>query len=161
MEGRPQELPLKVCPPCSVASRTESDTCPSCGKSYVRGGGLNLQWSWWLAIPIVGAAFAIGYFGISKLIDGGDSDDAVITAEQARAVSNGATRSELDDALDGEEPAYTDGLAGQPKTSCLFYGIEDDPKGVWSFCFTGDKLISSSPAGAQAQSPGGAVPPAP
>jgi hypothetical protein len=155
MEGKPEELPLKVCPHCSVASRTESDTCPSCGKSYVRGGGLKLQWSWWLAIPIVIAAFAIGYFGISKLIGGGESDDAVITAEQAQAVSNGATRAELDEAIDGEDPAYTDELAGKPKTTCLYYGLEDDPNGVWSFCFTGDKLISSSPAGAAAQPPAG------
>lgn len=160
MEGQPSETPLKVCPHCSVASRTESDTCPSCAKSYVRGGGFKLQWSWWLAIPIVVAAFAIGYFGISKLFDGGSSDDAVITAEQAETVSDGATRAELDEALDGEDPAYTDRLGGQSKTTCLYYGLDDDPEGVWSFCFTGDKLISSSQAGAQAALPGQA-PPAP
>jgi hypothetical protein len=67
--GESREHPLKVCPHCSLASRTDSETCPNCGKSYVRGRP-SLRWSWWFAIPIVAAAFLIGYFGISQLIDG-------------------------------------------------------------------------------------------
>ena len=149
MEGKPEELPLKVCPHCSVASRTESDACPSCGKSYARGGGLKLRWSWWLAIPIVAAAFAIGYFGISQLIDGGDSDDAVITAEQAEAVPVGATRAELLDALDGEQPSVT-------RADCSIYLIEDPPPKVASFCFVDGKYV---PAGAPTEAPTAPVAP--
>ena len=154
MEDQPSDLPLKVCRHCSVASRTEADECPSCGKPYARRPpSLRMQWSWWFAIPIVAAAFAIGYFGISKLIDGDGSDDATITVEQAGAVSPGATRDDLDDALDGEEPAFTRSPSGKPKQTCLYYGFEDQPDGVWEFCFAdaNDTLITSGPPGAGAQ----------
>src|ERR671922_381075 len=95
MEGQPAEAPLKVCPHCSVASRTDAETCPSCGKPYARGGP-RLRWSSWLAIPIVAAAFLIGYFGISQLFD---DEGEGITVEEAESVPQGISQAELTDRL--------------------------------------------------------------
>ena len=137
MEGQPTERPLKVCPHCSVASRTDADTCPNCGKSYVRGRP-TLRWSWWLAIPIVAAAFAIGYFGISELVDGDDTEG--ISREQAESVPGGISPDELSERLGGEsETVSTGGL------TCASYTVTDGPDPAWLFCFQGDKLIRSEP----------------
>src|SRR5688572_23918531 len=65
MEGRAEEIPLKVCRHCSVASRTNSDECPSCGGSYERR---SFRWRWGYVLPIVALAFAGGYFGLSELV---------------------------------------------------------------------------------------------
>jgi hypothetical protein len=139
MEGESRELPLKVCPHCSVASRTDSETCPNCGKSYVRGGP-SLRWSWWFAIPIVAAAFLIGYFGISQLIDGDESDG--ITVEEASSIEIGnTTRAELTERL-GEPESETTIGGGQV---CLDYVVTDGEDPEWLFCFRGDQLESSAP----------------
>jgi hypothetical protein len=137
MEGQPTQPPLKVCPHCSVASRTDADTCPSCGKPYARSGP-TLRWSWWLAIPIVAAAFAIGYFGISELFDGDDTEG--ISREQAEAVPEGISPDELSERLGGEtETVSTGGL------TCASYTVTDGPDPSWLFCFQGDKLVTSEP----------------
>jgi hypothetical protein len=137
MEGQPRQPPLKVCPHCSVASRTDADTCPSCGKPYARSGP-TLRWSWWLAIPIVAAAFAIGYFGISELFDGDDTEG--VSREQAEAVPEGISPDELSERLGGEtETVSTGGL------TCASYTVTDGPDPAWLFCFQGDKLVTSEP----------------
>jgi hypothetical protein len=137
MEGQPTQPPLKVCPHCSVASRTDADTCPSCGKPYARSG-TTLRWSWWLAIPIVAAAFAIGYFGISELFDGDDTEG--VSREQAEAVPEGISPDELSERLGGEsETVSTGGL------TCASYTVTDGPDPAWLFCFQGDKLVTSEP----------------
>jgi hypothetical protein len=137
MEGEPTQPPLKVCPHCSVASRTDADTCPSCGKPYARSGP-TLRWSWWLAIPIVAAAFAIGYFGISELFDGDDTEG--VSREQAEAVPDGISPDELSERLGGEtETVSTGGL------TCASYTVTDGPDPAWLFCFQGDKLVTSEP----------------
>jgi hypothetical protein len=137
MEGQPTQPPLKVCPHCSVASRTDADTCPSCGKPYARSGP-TLRWSWWLAIPIVAAAFAIGYFGISALFDGDDTEG--VSREQAEAVPEGISPDELSERLGGEsETVSTGGL------TCASYTVTDGPDPAWLFCFQGDKLVTSEP----------------
>ena len=137
MEGQPTQPPLKVCPHCSVASRTDADTCPSCGKPYARSGP-TLRWSWWLAIPIVAAAFAIGYFGISELVDGDDTEG--VSREQAEAVPEGISPDELSERLGGEtEKVSTGGL------TCASYTVTDGPDPAWLFCFQGDKLVRSDP----------------
>jgi hypothetical protein len=137
MEGQPTQPPLKVCPHCSVASRTDADTCPSCGKPYARSGP-TLRWSWWLAIPIVAAAFAIGYFGISELFDGDDTEG--VSREQAEEVPEGISPDELSERLGGEsETVSTGGL------TCASYTVTDGPDPAWLFCFQGDKLVTSEP----------------
>jgi hypothetical protein len=139
MEGQSSELPLKVCPHCSVASRTDSETCPNCGKSYVRGRP-TLRWSWWFAIPIVAAAFLIGYFGISELIDGDDSGSITIEEAQSMEVGN-TTRAELTERL-GEPISETE-IEGRV---CLDYSVSDDAAVAgWLFCFRGDQLDGSDP----------------
>jgi hypothetical protein len=160
VEGQPPEPPLKVCPYCSVASRTNADTCPSCGKPYGRRG-FTWRWSWWFAIPIVAAAFAVGYFGLSELFDGDDSDGeaAGITLEQGAAVPDGIPRAELEDHLDGETPVLERRKAKEGLI-CAYYGITDQPRGVWEFCFEDDELISSAAIGGgeAPASPGGQPP---
>lgn len=140
MEGQPAEVPLKVCPHCSVASRTDAEVCPSCGKPYARRG-FELRWSWWLAIPIVAAAFAIGYFGISKLFDEDDSAPGVITREEAQSTASELTRPEVEDQLG--EPARVITPQGTG-TTCLFYTVSDEGDTLWQFCFMGRKQVSSS-----------------
>jgi hypothetical protein len=140
MEGQPAEVPLKVCPHCSVASRTDAETCPSCGKPYARQG-LRLRWSWWLAIPIIAAAFLIGYFGISRLFDDDGAETGVVTLEQAREVPADLSRAELEERLG--EPAQAIAPKG-PDTSCLFYSVGDEGDTLWQFCFQRDKQVSSS-----------------
>jgi hypothetical protein len=138
MEGQQAEVPLKVCPHCSVASRTDAETCPSCGKPYARRGP-RLRWSWWLAIPIVAAAFAIGYFGISQLFD--DEESESITVEQAEAVPGGISQAELSERLgEPQETIRTGGL------TCALYAVTDGPQSAGVFCFRGDKLQRSPPS---------------
>ena len=152
MKGQPPEAPLKVCPHCSVASRTDADTCPSCGKPYVRQRPqLQWRWSWWFAIPIVAAAFALGYFGLSSLLDGDDPDEdaAGITVEQGAAVPSGIPRTELEGHLDGERPVL-ERRKGRKGPICAYYGVIDQPRQVWEFCFEENELISSAPVGDQA-----------
>jgi hypothetical protein len=142
MEGEPTQPPLKVCPHCSVASRTDADTCPSCGKPYARSGP-TLRWSWWLAIPIVAAAFAIGYFGISELFDGdgSESDTGTITLEEGEEIPDTVSRADLEARLG--EPAVERPQRGSAGTTCLFYSITGQADSVWQFCFKGEQLESS------------------
>ena len=139
MEAAHEQGPLKVCPHCSVATRTDADVCPSCGGSYVRERGMpRLRWSWWFAIPIVAAAFAIGYFGISQLFDDDDSDG--ITVEQAESVPEGISRADLDEALDAESQTVRAG-----ERTCSSYTVTDGPNPGWLFCFQDDRLTTSRP----------------
>ena len=152
--GPPQ--PLKVCRKCSVASRTEAATCPACGRSYERRAW---QWRWWMAIPIVALAFAVGYFGISKLVD--DDDPAGITVAEAGAIEPGISEADLVDRL-GEDPAYRrDRGTGTSAASCDYYGVTDEPDSIWEFCFRDDKLVGSTAVGAGAGEASPAVPAAP
>jgi hypothetical protein len=140
MEGQ-SEVPLKVCPNCSVASRTDAETCPSCGKPYMRRGlewPRRLEWRWWFAIPIVAAAFLIGYFGLSELID---DEPKRITAQEATAIEADSSRSAVVEQL-GEPASET--AVGEGQT-CLQYEVTDAPEPTWLFCFREDKLVSSSP----------------
>jgi hypothetical protein len=143
MDAAPPEAPLKVCPHCSVATRTTADVCPSCGGSYARGRRLpRLRWSWWFAIPIVVAAFLIGYFGISRLVDDDDVESGVITLEEGQAIPPNLSRAEVEDRLG--EPAQEIAPQG-PNTSCLFYSVDDEGDTLWQYCFRGERQVSSAP----------------
>jgi hypothetical protein len=161
MEGQPAEPPLKVCPHCSVASRTDAESCPSCGKPYARPG-LQLrwlsQWRWWYAIPIVAAAFALGYFGLSQLFDGDEGSEGYISIEQASAVPDDITPSELEGRLGGEAPVDVRPRAGRKGVTCSYYGITGERRSVWEFCFEGERMTSSAPLGAET-TPVAPVPP--
>ena len=153
MEGEAQEGPLKICRHCSVASRTEAEDGPACGKPYRR----QFRWKIWLAVAIIVAAFFVG-FGVRKLLQNDDSNDfaGTITLEQGAAVALGDSRSEVIESLDGQDPvleedrAQEGGEAGQDAPiessaqTCLYYPIVGDPDAVWEFCFQDDVLVSSS-----------------
>jgi len=148
--------PLKVCRHCSVASRTDAATCPSCGRPYERHIW-PWGWRWWFAIPIVVLAFAVGYFGISKLIE--DDDPPGVTAQDAGGVEPGVTQAELEDEL-GEPPQYERQKGeGEGALSCAYYGISGEPASVWEFCFRHDALVSSTELGGE--QPQGEVPAVP
>jgi hypothetical protein len=139
MEGQSPQLPLKVCPHCSVASRTDADTCPSCGKPYARAR----NWRWLIAVAVIVAAFGLGYGG-RKLIQ--DSDESgEISFAQGQAVKTGVSESELRDRIGGEDPSYEKTLPGQggAKQNCLYYAISDREGSLWQFCFLDGKLVSA------------------
>ena len=140
MDTTATEQPLKVCRHCSVASRTEADTCPSCGKPYERQ---LWRWRWWMAIPIVVLAFAGGYYGLSELI-WDDEEATTITESQAMAVPDNTTEDQLAARLGGIEPAIVRSRkAGAGKITCHYYKL-DEEDAVWEFCFTADKALVTS-----------------
>jgi RNA polymerase subunit RPABC4/transcription elongation factor Spt4 len=135
MEGQSAQPPLKVCPHCSVASRTDSETCPSCGKPYAR----QRRWGVWIAVAIIVAAFALGYGG-RKLID---NEEAGITFAEGKAVQAGVSESALRDELSGEDPNQVVHQGqGHQRQTCLDYTITDR-EGSWLFCFVGGNLVSA------------------
>lgn len=141
MENQTPETALRVCRHCSVASRTDSETCPACGRPYRRS-----LW-WWAAIPIVALAFGLGY-GVTELLQG-DDDSGVIPIETATTLQNGISRAEFDDRVD-EDPTLTRTRGkGRRETTCLFYPIDGEEVAVWQFCFRDDELVSSTPLAAQ------------
>jgi hypothetical protein len=145
MESHSPELPLKVCRHCSVATRTDAATCPSCGKPYQRQVW---AWRWWLSIPIVALAFGIGYFGISRLVD--DDESGGITADRASAVAPGSSPEDVEDQL-GEPPQYERKQGeGEGALSCAYYGLSNEANAVWEFCFHDDRLVSSQQLGGPA-----------
>jgi hypothetical protein len=132
MEAGPGQLPLKVCRHCSVASRTEDDACPSCGRSYTgRGWG----WRWWYAIPIVAAAFAIGYFGISELVY---DDPAKVNEEEAQAIELGTARDDVEQQLGEPNEVTEDG-----GLSCSAYEVDGQDDADWLFCYRQERLVTS------------------
>jgi hypothetical protein len=135
MEGASQQLPLKVCRHCSVASRTEEAACPNCGRSYSRAG---LTWRWWYALPIVAIAFALGYFVISEVVY---DDSPTVTEAEATAIELGTPRADVEDALGepGESSVEAAGL------SCSAYDLAAPPDSQWVFCYREDKLVTSEP----------------
>jgi hypothetical protein len=146
MEAHRDEAPLKVCPHCSVATRTDAEVCPNCGAPYARGRRVpRLQWSWWFAIPIVAAAFLIGYFGISRLVDGDGSEgvEGEVTLQQARELPATASQAEVEATLG--EPAVERPPRESSGTTCTFYTLSDQPDILWQFCFRRDELVSSAP----------------
>ena len=152
IEGEAQEGPLKICRHCSVASKTEAEDCPACGKPYRR----QFNWKIWAAVAIIVVAFFVG-FGVRKLLQGDDAGAGnTITLEQGEAAPLGDSRSEVVASLDGLEPvleqegeAQTLDGADQvlPPPDCIYYPITDDEENIWEFCFQEDVLVSSSSVG--------------
>jgi hypothetical protein len=156
LDAQSAQTPLKVCRRCSVATRTDADTCPNCGRTYQRE---LWRWRWWFAIPIVAAAFAAGYFGISRLID--NDEGAGVTAEQAAAIEPGSSQADVEDQL-GEAPQYErDQPAREGGATCAYYALTDQSDAVWEFCFHDDKLVTSRQLGAEAEGGVAAPPTAP
>jgi hypothetical protein len=139
MEGESTEIPLKVCRHCSVASRTDSETCPACGRPFRR-----TWWRWWFAIPIVALAFAGGYFGRKALQD--EETQSGLTSAEAESLATGASPSELEQLLDGQEPADVRRQeAGGNELFCRYYTIVDREDEFWEFCFLNGRLEVARP----------------
>jgi hypothetical protein len=143
MEGHAAEAPLKVCRHCSVASRTEADDCPSCGKPYAR----RWPWRWIVAILVIVVAFGAGYGGRKLIEDDSEGEVASITLEEGREVELGVSRAELEESL-GEPPVVKRTRVG-PAGECLYYGVSDQPRTVWEFCFRKEQLVVSREVGAR------------
>jgi hypothetical protein len=137
MEPEAAKAPLKVCRKCAVATRTEAASCPSCGSPYQRRRSV-----WWLAVPAVAIAFAIGYGGRTLL--GGDDESASdgITLKQGAAVPRGISRDALVERLGGRSPVVEQERAGRAG-ACVYYPISDRDGSVWEFCFEGGSLVGA------------------
>lgn len=135
--------PLKVCRHCSVASRTDAETCPSCGRPYRRR-----LWRWWFAIPIVALAFAGGYFGRKAIQD--DEPDG-LTIEEARGLTVGASPQEVELALDGQKPdEVRRSSGGGSELLCRAYQVVDEEGTIWELCFLNGLLEISKPLESEA-----------
>jgi hypothetical protein len=142
MEARDEEIPLKVCRHCSVASRTNSDRCPSCGGNYERR---SFRWRWWYALPIVALAFAGGYFGLSELVYD-DEEPTGLTLEEARALPDAGPPTDLEAVVDGEKAVDTrDQSKGGIELVCRYYVVVDTEDTVWEACYLSGRLEVSRP----------------
>ena len=142
MEAGTDQLPLKVCRHCSVASRTESDACPNCGRSYARA---SIRWRWWYAIPIVAVAFAGGYFGLSEIVYDDDEPEG-LTLEEARGLPDAGPPSDVEAAADGDKPVDTrDQSEGGTELLCRYYAVVDAEDTVWEACYLDGQLEISRP----------------
>jgi hypothetical protein len=139
MEGESTQPPLKVCRHCSVASRTDAETCPACGRPYRR----TLSLWWWAAIPIVALAFGLGY-GVTELVQDDDSDSGSISFETGRAIEIGVSRDEFDERVPEEPLLVETRSTGNAEAECLYYAIADEQR-AWEFCFQDDRLATSRP----------------
>jgi hypothetical protein len=144
VESEQAGKPLKICPHCSVATRTDAADCPNCGKPYARRAGISWPgWRLWMAVPIAIVAFG-GAFGITKLVAGDDSSEGElptsgITFEQGRGVELGITESQFDRQFD-VPPVSTDQKDTRPPQTCRTYALTDQP-GTYEFCFADGKLV--------------------
>jgi hypothetical protein len=141
MGAEPAQPPLKVCPHCSVASRTGADTCPSCGKPYERRA-----WRWWFAIPIAVLAFGAGYFGWQAVTDDEPAEPEGLTIQEARNATLGAPPARIERVLDGQKPsrARRSGGGGN-ELVCRLYLVVDEERTAWEFCFLNGELEISRP----------------
>jgi hypothetical protein len=139
------EAPLKVCPHCAVATRTEADMCPSCGKPYARGRRLRVPLPGWaLALLVIALAFGAGYGGYRLFKDDGKGSSGKvvidgITFAQARGVMLGTA-----------EPVVLARVRGIPHvsktvngTTCFYYLLKDQPGNSWGFCFRHGRLSTT------------------
>ena len=141
MESESARPPLKICRHCSVASRTDAETCPACGRPYRRS-----LW-WWAAIPVVALAFGLGY-GVTELVQDDEFAPGSISAETGSDIEIGITRAEFDERVAGEDPTGTRSLGnGGDEAICLYYPVAGEEESVWQFCFRKDELVTSTQLG--------------
>jgi hypothetical protein len=102
------------------------------------------RWRWWMAVPIVIAAFAIG-FGVTKIANSGDSGQTQpapprgIPFAQAHLVPLGITEAQLDNRV-GVPPALIRHRSTDPPQTCRYYPLSDQA-GRYVFCFAKGKLV--------------------
>jgi hypothetical protein len=141
MNAEPERRPLKICPHCAVASRTDAETCPSCGKPYERRA-----WRWWFVIPVAVLAFGAGYFGWEAIRDDEESEPAGLTIQEARNATVGDLPARVNRVLDGQRPSRVRrSSAGGNELVCRLYLVVDGEETAWEFCFLNGELEISRP----------------
>ena len=139
MNAEPAQPQQKVCRHCSVASRTDAETCPNCGKPYERR-----LWRWWLTIPIAMLAFGAGYFGWQAIRD--EPEPEGLTIEEARRVTVGAPPASVERVLDRQAPDRVKrSSGGGNELVCRLYEVVDEERTAWEFCFLDGALEISRP----------------
>lgn len=159
MDAEPDAQPLKVCPHCAVASKTEAEACPSCGKPYGRRrrrlpsitaavSRIPLP-GWAVAILIIVLAFGIG-FGVRLLVDGGDSSTDSPAAQLQRAGIPYAKANKVSGTITPRQviarfPGKPFDIQLKPKDNltCYLYLLADRPGTGFQFCFRKGKLQST------------------
>jgi hypothetical protein len=139
MESQSTQPTLKVCPRCATATRTEAETCPSCGRRYRRR-----YWIGALGVVVVALAFAGGLAG-RELLNGGDSGGDSITNGQGNSVATDSSREQLDQRLDHAEPSSTEHVS--KGGTCVTYPSKETPSQSWVFCFRNDQLYAKYQVG--------------
>lgn len=135
MSTEPAQPSLRACPHCAVVSRTDAETCPSCGKPYRRRA-----WRWWFLIPIAVLAFAAGYFGW-EAIRGDEEEPEGLTIQEARNVTEGVSPATVARVLDGQRPGRTRRTSGGgSELVCRVYLVVDQERTAWEFCFLDGEL---------------------
>jgi hypothetical protein len=139
MNAEPGPPPQKVCRHCSVASRTDAETCPNCGKPYQRR-----LWRWWLAIPVAVLAFGAGYFGWQAIRD--EPEPEGLTIKEARNVRTGVPPARVEQVLDRQAPDKVKrSRGGEHELVCRLYVVVDEEGTAWEFCFLDGALEISRP----------------
>jgi hypothetical protein len=131
--------PLRICPRCAAATRTDGETCPNCGRRYQRRYRLGA-----LGVVIVALAFAAGFGGRELLAGDGSGSDS-ISAQQASSVTLGVSRDQLNQRLGDAEPITTEPTANGG--TCLAYRSSDAAGHTWVFCLRDDKLVAKREMG--------------
>jgi hypothetical protein len=126
-------LPLRVCPRCAAASRTDSETCPNCGRRYRRR-----YWIGAVAVAVAVLAFGVG-FGAREFLNGDDSGSDTISDPQANSVALGISREQLNQRLGGAAAISAEPVA--KGGTCLAYPSSDTPDRTWVFCLRDDRLF--------------------
>lgn len=141
METESEQRPQKICRYCSVVSRTDAETCPSCGRPYERR-----MWRWWFAIPVAVLAFGAGYFGWKAIQDDEQAEPAGLTIREARNLTLGAPPARVDHVLDGQMPDKVKrSSGGAVHLVCRLYTVLDEERTAWEFCFLDGALEISRP----------------
>jgi hypothetical protein len=141
MNAEPDQTLHKICRYCSVTAWTDADSCPSCGKQYVRR-----VWRWSLAIPIVVLAFGIGYFGWKEIRGDEEAVPTGLTIEEAQNMPLSASPARVERGLDGQSPDKVKrSSGGGNELVCRLYAVVDKERTAWEFCFLNGALEVSRP----------------
>jgi hypothetical protein len=137
----PVTAPTKVCPHCGAQAQTFDKRCPHCGKKYKRRTFLKV------ALGIVGGLLLL-IGGCAALIGGaanevdeqlrkGQNEHSIINS-QAKAVSLGTTRREIEARFGRPEDIQEGESAGLGSDSCIYYNVRGgEILDTWQFCFQG------------------------